>query len=272
YREAAKRGVLYLLEAQYDNGGFPQYYPNKSLYRAEITYNDNAMINALVVLDKVAYGKDGFEIFDDNVLQTKAKEAVAKGVGCILKTQVKQADSLSIWAAQYDENTLQPAQARKFEPASLSTAASVGLVRCLMEQPAALRSWAAQYDDNPLPPAQARKVEPASLSTAESVGIVRFLMEQPADPAIERAVDAAVAWFKSNDIEGYRFDRTVDKKTGKLVRELVPDSSSVVWARFYDIKNNKPLFGDRDNSVTYNFDEISDERKNGYAWFGNWPQ
>ncbi|HLS95584.1 MAG TPA: pectate lyase [Sphingobacterium sp.] len=228
YREAAKRGVLYLLEAQYDNGGFPQYYPNKSLYRAEITYNDNAMINALVVLDKVAYGKDGFEIFDDNVLQTKAKEAVAKGVGCILKTQVKQADSLSIWAAQYDENTLQPAQARKFEP--------------------------------------------ASLSTAESVGIVRFLMEQPADPAIERAVDAAVAWFKSNDIEGYRFDRTVDKKTGKLVRELVPDSSSVVWARFYDIKNNKPLFGDRDNSVTYNFDEISDERKNGYAWFGNWPQ
>lgn len=228
YKESAYKGILYLLEAQYANGGFPQYYPNSSLYRSEITYNDNAMINALTVLDNVAKGKEGFEVFTDAELRIKAQNAIKKGVDCILKTQVRQSDSLTIWAAQYDQHKLIPAQARKFEP--------------------------------------------VSLSTAESVAIVRFLMRQPYTVAIEHAVDAAVTWFQNNDIEGYRFDKAIDEKSGKMTRDLIRDPSSIVWSRFYDITNNKPLFGDRDNSVTYVFADISEERKNGYAWFGNWPE
>jgi PelA/Pel-15E family pectate lyase len=46
----------------------------------------------------------------------------------------------------------------------------------------------------------------------------------------------------------------------------------VIWARFYDLNNNKPIFGDRDNSVTYDYEDLSLERKNGYAWFGNWAE
>lgn len=227
YLNATRQGVKYLLEAQYENGGFPQYYPNKSLYRAQITYNDNAMINALTVLDNLAKEIGGFETLADEGLRKRAAEAVARGVDCILKTQVLQDDSLTIWAAQYDEKTLQPEQARAFEP--------------------------------------------VSLSTSESVNIVRFLMKQPVTPAIEKAIEAAIRWFEVHDLEGYRFDKTKNPKTGKTVRDLVQDSTSVIWSRFYDIENNKPLFGDRDNSVTYDFSEISDERKDGYAWFGNWP-
>lgn len=227
YLNAARKGVEYLLEAQYENGGFPQYYPNTSLYRAQITYNDNAMINALTVLDNIAKGTDGFEVLANDQLKNRAVDAVAKGVDCILKTQIVQADSLTIWAAQYDEKTLQPEQARAFEP--------------------------------------------VSLSTSESVNIVRFLMKQTVTPAIEKAIEAGIRWFEVHDLEGFRFDKTKNPKTGKTVRDLVPDSTSVIWSRFYDIENNKPLFGDRDNSVTYDFSEISDERKNGYAWFGNWP-
>jgi len=227
YLNAARRGVEYLLEAQYENGGFPQYYPNTSLYRAQITYNDNAMINALTVLDNVAKETGGFETLGDDRLKKHAVDAVARGVDCILKTQIVQDDSLTIWAAQYNQEMLQPEQARAFEP--------------------------------------------VSLSTSESVNIVRFLMKQPVTSAIEKAVEAAIRWFEVHDIEGYRFDKTKNSKTGKTVRDLVPDSTSVIWSRFYDIENNKPLFGDRDNSVTYDFSEISDERKNGYAWFGNWP-
>ncbi|TYR37239.1 pectate lyase [Sphingobacterium phlebotomi] len=227
YLNAARRGVEYLLEAQYQNGGFPQYYPNKSLYRGQITYNDNAMINALTVLDNLVKKTAGFEALTDDQLKKRATDAVARGVDCILKTQIVQDDSLTIWAAQYDEKTLQPEQARAFEP--------------------------------------------VSLSTSESVNIVRFLMRQPVTPLIEKAIESAIRWFEVHDLEGYRFDKTTNPKTGKTVRDLVPDNTSVVWSRFYDIENNKPLFGDRDKSVTYDFSEISDERKNGYAWFGNWP-
>ena len=227
YLEAARKGVEYLLEAQYENGGFPQYYPNKSLYRAQITYNDNAMINVLTVLDNLAKEKTNFAALADNRLKERAMGAVERGIDCILKTQVIQGDSLTIWAAQYDEKTLQPEQARAFEP--------------------------------------------VSLSTSESVNIVRFLMKQPVTPAIETAIEAAVRWFAVHDLEGYRFDKMTNPKTGQIVRDLVPDNTSVIWSRFYDIENNKPLFGDRDNSVTYDFSKISDERKNGYAWFGNWP-
>src|SRR5690606_23695309 len=206
YLNAARRGIEYLLEAQYENGGFPQYYPNKSLYRAQITYNDNAMINVLTVLDNLAKETAGFAAFADDRLKEQAADAVARGVDCILKTQIVQDDSLTIWAAQYNEKAFQPEQARAFEP--------------------------------------------VSLSTSESVNIVRFLMKQPVTSAIEKAVEAAIRWFEVHDIEGYRFDKTKNSKTGKTVRDLVPDSTSVIWSRFYDIENNKPLFGDRDNSVT----------------------
>lgn len=227
YLTAAEKGVAYILSAQYENGGFPQYYPNKSLYRAEITYNDNAMINALMVLHNVANKLEGFEGIDP-IFVPKAQTAIEKGIACILKTQVIQDGKRSIWAAQYDQKTLKPAQARKFEP--------------------------------------------ASLSTSESVAIVRFLMLQPADTEIKQAIENAIQWFQQHDIKGYRFDRIQDNLTGKYQRQLVADSTSTIWARFYNLEDNRPLFGDRDNTIKYNFEEVSEERRNGYAWFGNWPE
>ncbi len=227
YLTAAEKGIAYILSAQYENGGFPQYYPNKLHYRAEITYNDDAMINALLVLYKVANKREGFEAINP-IFVSKAQKAVEKGITCILKTQVIQDGKRSIWAAQYDQNTLQPAQARKFEP--------------------------------------------ASLSTSESVSIVRFLMLQPATTEIKQAIEHAIQWFEQHDIEGYRFDRIQDRVTGKYQRQLVADRTSTIWSRFYNLEDNRPLFGDRDNTIKYNFEEVSEERRNGYAWFGNWPE
>lgn len=225
YLKAAERGIRYLLTMQYENGGFPQYYPNKSLYRKQITYNDNAMINALNILYNVAEGKNEFNAVDEKIKE-KAKNAVKKGIECILKTQVLQKGNPTIWADQYDEMTLQPDKARAFEP--------------------------------------------ISLATAESVGIVRFLMTQPVTPEIEKSVKSAVKWFRDNDIEGYSYD--VAKQNGKTVRVLAEDKSSVIWARFYDIHDNRPLFGDRDGSVKYNYNEVSEERRNGYSWFGDFAK
>ena len=133
YLTAATKGIDYLLMAQYANGGWPQYYPDFSSYRSQITYNDNAMINVLNVLQDVAEGKNDFDIIDKNY-QSKCNAAVAKGVDCILKTQYKQNGVLTSWCAQYNAKTLVPEMARKFELASLSGSESVGIVRFLMRQ------------------------------------------------------------------------------------------------------------------------------------------
>lgn len=119
---------------QYENGGFPQYYPNTAIYRKQITYNDNAMINALTVLYNISEGKNDFDAVNSE-LKLKSKTALKKGIDCILKNQVLQNGVPTIWADQYDEITLQPAKARAFEPISLATGESVGIVRFLMMQP-----------------------------------------------------------------------------------------------------------------------------------------
>ncbi|WP_316814161.1 pectate lyase [Pedobacter heparinus] len=131
YLAAVQKGIAYLLEAQYDNGGWSQYYPDHSSYRGEITYNDNAMINVLNIMQDIAEGKEGFEKLDP-AYKTKARLSVEKGLDCILKTQVKVKGALTVWCAQYDEHTLKPAKARAFELISLSGMESVGITLFLM--------------------------------------------------------------------------------------------------------------------------------------------
>ncbi len=223
YLKAAEKGLDYILEAQYDNGGWPQYYPDKSLYRSEITYNDDAMVNLLNILQDIADRKNDFEVVDAKYLP-KVEKAIVRGTDCILKTQVKQQGVLTIWAAQYDKDSMLPAKARAFEP--------------------------------------------ASLATSESVGIVRFLMGLR-NPSLEvkKSVAAAVKWFDTYKIKGYRFDREKGKTAA-----LVPDETSMAWARFYDLNKNCPIFGDRDNTIKSKLEELSPERRSGYAWYGNWGQ
>lgn len=131
YLKAAEDGIKYLLKAQYKNGGFPQFYPDLSSYKHCITYNDNAMINALNVLNDVALRRNGFNVVDSTLIKP-SKLAVEKGVLCLLKTQVKVNGKLTVWCQQHDEKSLKPAPARKFELISLSGAESVGITKFLM--------------------------------------------------------------------------------------------------------------------------------------------
>ena len=45
-----------------------------------------------------------------------------------------------------------------------------------------------------------------------------------------------------------------------------------LWARFYQIGTNLPLFGDRDQTIHDTLTEISTERRNGYDWYRTNPQ
>jgi PelA/Pel-15E family pectate lyase len=227
YLAAAEDGIRYLLKAQYKNGGWPQYYPLVNLYRGQVTFNDNAIINVMKVLQDVALKQNDLEVVNPKFIEPAAK-AVEKGIECILKTQIRVNGALTAWCQQYDEVTLKPAKARAYE----------------------------------LP----------SISAGESAGIVQFLMSQPnPTPEIKKAIRSAIEWLDQVKIVGYKVIEAPAPGTTKgYDRQLVTDPASTIWARYYEIGTNKPFFCDRDGVVKYSYAELDYERRNGYAWFGNW--
>lgn len=227
YRQAFLKGLSHILDAQYPNGGWPQYYPLRKGYYRHITFNDNVMVRILDLLRDVSESSD--YVFLKTDVRNKAKDAVSKGINCILRTQIKQDGKLAAWCAQHDEKTLEPAWARSYEP--------------------------------------------PSISGAESVGVVRFLMsiEEPT-PEIITAVDGAVGWFKSTAIQGIRLEGFTNAQGQEDKRVVKDPNADPIWARFYEIGTNRPIFLDRDSVVRFSFSEITQERRTGYAYYGGWAE
>ena len=229
YLIAAQKGISYLLSAQNSAGGWPQRYPNLKSYYGHITYNDQAMIDVMKLLKEIGEGKGVYQLVESG-LRTRAKAAVAKGIQCILKTQVKQKGKLTVWCAQHHPKTLKPAKGRSFEP--------------------------------------------PSLSGAESVHIVRFLMaiEKPS-PEIKTAIASAVSWFEKNKIVGWNFKEIKDasQPTGRD-RVVYKDSQSIIWARFYELNTNRPIFTGKNGVVKYALADIDNKRRVSYGFYGRWPK
>jgi hypothetical protein len=104
----------------------------------------------------------------------------------------------------------------------------------LAQLPAPQPIWAQQYNAQ-MEPAWARKFEPPSVTGGESVGVCRTLIDlylELGDERYLRAVEPAVKWFKKSAIS-----------KGK-------------WARFYELKTNKPLYFTRDYNLVYTDDDL----------------
>ncbi len=165
-----------------------------------------------------------------------------------------------------------------FTDAERRTKATIAIQRgidCILKsqikQNGELTVWCAQHDELSLAPAWARKYEPPSLSGSESVGIVRFLMEieQPS-PEIVAAVEGAVVWIQKVAIHGMRAEKFVAADGERDGRVIADPTAGPLWARFYELDTNRPLFMDRDSKPVYNFAEIDRERRVGYAYYGTW--
>ena len=114
---------------------------------------------------------------------------------------------------------------------------------------------------------------------------MRFLMTiDPPTPEIRAAVEGAMAWFEAVKLTGIRVESTVDasQPTGED-RVVVEDATAPpLWARFYELGTNTPIFSSRCEVAQcdddpfymrrYSLAEIENERRVGYAWYGNWPQ
>ncbi len=145
------------------------------------------------------------------------------------------------------------------------------ILKCQITVDGRLTVWCAQHDEIDYSPRPARTYEHVSLSGSESVGIVRLLMslEHPS-PEVVRAVDAAVAWFDLSKLMGIR---VVNQRgpDGGADRVVVEDpAAGPIWARFYDIQTGRPIFSGRDGVIKDKLADIEQERRAGYAWYGNW--
>jgi pectate lyase len=130
YKQMFLRGFDHILQAQYGNGGWPQFYPLSQGYPRHITFNDGTMIRLMEFLRDATRGGD-FALLDAD-RRDAAKAAVERGIDCIVKCQVVVDGTPTVWCAQHDAETLRPVQARSYELPSLSGAESAGILRFLM--------------------------------------------------------------------------------------------------------------------------------------------
>lgn len=129
-KEGFLKGVRYLLKAQYASGGWAQFYPLRPGYSSRITYNDDAMIGALSMLDDVT-SRPPYQLADETLLLL-VRKAVERGRECVLKCQIVVDGKKTAWCQQHDQSTLKPARGRVSELPSISGAESVAVVRYLM--------------------------------------------------------------------------------------------------------------------------------------------
>lgn len=227
YREAFCQGVEYLLSGQYDNGGWPQFWPGMRGYQVHITFNDDAMVNTMEMLRDIYLQKAPFDgKLTDKALRQKAIKAFNKGVECILKCQIVKDGKPTVWCQQHDRVTFEPRPARAFELSSYSSNESARIVAMLMEIP------------NP---------------SEEIKRAIRGAMQW-------------FDTYKLTGLKVVRKGEFGSPfRTTELVKD--PDATTPLWARYYDLEHCEPFVCDRDGVPRRHLWEIGTERRNGYSWY-----
>lgn len=110
--------------------------------------------------------------------------------------------------------------------------------------PAPQSIWAQQYDLD-LKPAWARRFEPPAACAGESLGVMRLLLQIALftnEAKYLEPLPAAFDWYR---------------------RSQLPEG---LWARFYELKTNRPLYFTKDYRLTYSDADVPTH----YAFKGNW--
>jgi PelA/Pel-15E family pectate lyase len=131
--------------------------------------------------------------------------------------------------------------------------------------------WAQQHDALTLKPVAGRNFEPAELSTEESADLLLYLMSLPhPSPALVAAVHAGADYLAAHALHDQAWTGGRDTPGG---RRLAPQpGADPLWARYYAKATNTPVFGDRDKTIHDDVNELTLERRNGYAWFNTSPK
>ncbi|MDP1561785.1 MAG: pectate lyase [Pirellulaceae bacterium] len=234
WQAACLQGLDFILRSQYPNGGFPQRFPSPKSYHAHITFNDGVMVGILNLLHDASKGTKPFEWLDADRRQ-QAKNAVDRGVQCLLKSQIRKDGKRTGWCQQHDEITLEARPARKFELASICPQETTEIVRFLMRQPS--------------PSSELIDAADSAIAWLESVRLNGIRVDR----------------VRSTPESFLRHDTDID------VVVVVDPNAKSLWARHYEIQTDRPIFAGRDGMKKYELASIERERRTGTAWYGGWP-
>src|SRR5207249_3915806 len=70
-------------------------------------------------------------------------------------------------------------------------------------------------------------------------------------------------------LNGIRWVETAGSPSDRVVVE--DRNAPPLWARFYEIDTNRPIFSGRDSIIKYSVAAIESERRNGYRWYTEAP-
>lgn len=230
FKDGFLRGMEYLLSGQYENGGWPQFWPNPKGYQVHITYNDGNIVNMLRIFQSIEKGEEPYQ--GDLIpadMRERIRGAFDRGIEIILKTQMRINGKQTVWCQQHYKDTFAPAPARAFELVSYCTMESVGLTALLMSLPN--------------PDKRVKEAVNSAMAWFDKYKISGYSIER-SGPARNRTL---------------RDTRLVEDADAKPM-----------WGRFYDMEYCEPYVCDRDGIARRNLSEIGYERRSGYSWYGDY--
>jgi len=110
--------------------------------------------------------------------------------------------------------------------------------------------WAQQYSHD-MKPAWARSFEPPGVCSAATARNIRTLVQlylHTKDDKYLAPMPAAIEWLENSKI------------------------GDNLWARLYEVKTNRPIYGDREdgNKVHYDYEKVSLKERTSYGWRGEY--
>ena len=119
----------------------------------------------------------------------------------------------------------------------------------LSQMPEPQSGWAQQYSHD-LKPAGARVFEPAGVCssvTSRNIKTLVDLYKYTKDEKYLAPIPKAISWLEESKIAENR------------------------WARLYEVKTNRPIYGDRkqEKKILYDYSKVSDFEKTHYSWQGD---
>jgi len=130
--------------------------------------------------------------------------------------------------------TLLEANSRYHKPEYLKSAEKGGRFLILAQLPEPQAIWAQQYNFQ-MEPIWARRFEPPAVCSNESAGVIRTLVDlylATGDEEYLKPIPAAISWSNRSQI------------------------ALGIWARFYELTTNKPLYFTRDYRLVYTDNDL----------------
>jgi len=225
YLKAAQRGLKWILSVQLPCGGWS----GCDVYG--LCNNDEVTSGVLSFLQDILYDEQYKVLLKGN--QKEIQKAHDDALAILLKTQVEINGKKTIWAHNYDPDTLEPIPARPFEPAALTAMESYPIVLTLMRE------------KNKSPELIEAIKAAADFLASDAIYVTGTMEIKDITPFTEN-------------------NRYIDKE--KFFTLNGGDNQQKYLVRFLSIPECKPLYGDWFGHVFEDFNQLPVERKMAFGF------